>query len=147
IGLSLGIACSILIFTFINHQLSYDNFHHNKERIYRLVTEWHDEEVGHSQAVPQPLGKAFRTDFSFDENTARIVDYRSTLITLVGDKQNRKFIEENGVAFTEPQFFSIFNFPLLKGNTKTILQQSNEALVTETIAKKYYGSYDAALGK
>ncbi|MFT4015709.1 MAG: ABC transporter permease [Agriterribacter sp.] len=147
IGLSLGIACSILIFTFISHQLSYDDFHHNANRIYRLVTEWHDEEVNHSQAVPQPLGKAFRTDFSFDENTARIVDYRNTLITLIGDKQNRKFNEENGVAFVEPAFFSIFNFPLLAGNARTILQNPNEALVTETIARKYYTSADAAIGK
>ena len=147
IGLSLGIACSILIFTFISHQLSYDNFHNNKERIYRLVTEWHNEEVNYSQAVPQPLGKAFRTDFSFDENTARIIDYRNTLITLVGDKQNRKFNEENGVAFVEPDFFKIFNFPLLAGNAKAILQNPNEALVTETIAKKYYSSAGAAIGK
>lgn len=147
IGLSLGIACGILIFTFIKHQLSYDDFHYNKERIYRIVTEWHSDEISHSQAVPQPLGKAFRTDFSFDEHTARIVDYRNTLITLVGDKQNRKFNEENGVAFVESQFFDIFNFPLVKGNAKTILQNPDEALITAGVAEKYYGSIDAAIGR
>ena len=146
IGLSLGVACGIIIFTLVTYHLSFDNFHKNKDRIYRLVTEWHDENVGHSEAVPQPLGKAFRTDFSFAEKTARAVDYENTLISLPADKDNKKFKEQKGVVFAEPEFFDIMNFPLLKGNPQTVLVQPNEAIVTEKIAHKYFGNEDA-MGK
>ena len=101
-GLSFGIACAILIFVFITYHLSFDTFHKDKDRIYRLVTEWHDENVGHSAAVPQPLGKTFRNEFSFAEKTARVVDYGDRLITITGEKSNKKFQEESGIAFAEP---------------------------------------------
>jgi len=144
-GLSLGIACAILIFTLISYHLSFDTYHVNKDRVYRLVTEFHDETVGHSPAVPQPLGKAFRNDYAFAEKTARVVDYENTLITLQGS-DNKKFMEESGVVFAEPAFFDILDFPLVKGNPKTVLVQPNEALVTEKIAKKYFGK-EEAMGK
>ncbi|MEO5681404.1 MAG: ABC transporter permease [Chitinophagaceae bacterium] len=144
-GLSLGIACAILIFTLITYHLSFDTYHKNSKRVYRLVTEWHDETVGHSAAVPQPLGKAFRNDYSFAEKTARVVDYENTLIALQGT-DNKKFKEERGVVFAEPAFFDIMDFPLLKGNRQTVLVQPNEALVTENIAHKYFGK-EEAMGK
>ena len=81
-GLSLGIACSIVIFTLVSYHLSFDTFHTNKDRIYRIVTEWHDDEVGHSPAVPTPLGKAFRTEYTFAEKTARAIDYPQVLIAV-----------------------------------------------------------------
>jgi len=147
IGLSLGIACGILIFTLVSYHLSFDTHHKNKDRVYRLVTEWHDETVGHSAAVPQPLGKAFRNDYTFAEKTARAVDFENTLISLPGEKEVKKFEEEQGVVFVEPDFFDILDFPLVKGNKATALRQPNQSLVTQKIAKKYFGSIDNALGK
>ncbi|MES1223087.1 MAG: ABC transporter permease, partial [Bacteroidota bacterium] len=147
IGLSLGIACGILIFTLVSYHLSFDTFHTNKDRVYRLVTEWHDETVGHSQAVPQPLGKAFRNDYSFAEKTARVIDYRNTLISFTSGKEIKKFNEEDGVVFAEHDFFNILDFPLVKGNKETVLKQPNEALVTQKIAKKYFGTEENAMGK
>src|ERR1700733_7695085 len=71
LGLSLGIGCSILIFTLVSFHLGFDNFHPDKDRIYRVVTEFHDEVADYSQGVPSPLGKTFRKDFDYAERVAR----------------------------------------------------------------------------
>lgn len=143
LGLSLGLACSIIIFVLITYHLSFDSFHKNSDRIYRIVTEWHDEEVGHSGAVPQPLGKIFRTEYTYAEKTARLVDYRGTLITIEGAGEKKKFEEETGVVFAEPEIFDILDFPLVQGNAKAALANPDAAIVTEKIAKKYFGTTNA----
>lgn len=142
IGLSLGIACAIVIFTLVSFHLSFDRFHPGLSHIYRITTEWHDEGVEYNAAVPQPLGKAFRNDFSFAEYTARVVAYENNLITLTDEKEMKKFREEDGVAFADPSFFEIFNFPLVKGDKRTVLRDPHSAIITENIAKKYYGDAD-----
>ena len=145
-GLSLGIACSIVIFSLVSYHLSFDTFHKNKDRIYRIVTEWHDEEVNHSRAVPSPVGKAFRTGYTYADKTARIIDFNNQLVSINDSKENKKFKEEKGIAFTEPEFFDIFDFPLVKGNKATVLKNPNSAIITERIAKKYFGT-DDPIGK
>ena len=146
IGLALGIACGILIFTLITYHLSFDTFHNNSDRIFRLYTEWHDDGIGKSNGVPQPLGKTFRNDFTLAEKTARVINFRDNLITITEGNEVKKFREENGVVFTEPQYFDILNFPLLKGDKKTVLVQPGEAIITEKIARKYFGG-ENAIGK
>lgn len=139
-GLALGIACGILIFTLISYHLSYDNFHQHPDRIYRMYTEWLDDTESEVSAVPQPLGREFRSNFTLAEKTARIVNYNSVLVTINTNSQVKKFNEEAGVAFTEPAYFEILNFPLANGEKKQLLTRLNEALVTEKIAKKYFGT-------
>src|ERR1700754_3044106 len=71
-GLTLGIACAILIFSLITYHLAFNNFHANSNRIYRIVTEQHRDVVSYTSAVPSPLGKAFRDEFTFAEKIGRI---------------------------------------------------------------------------
>jgi ABC-type antimicrobial peptide transport system permease subunit len=139
-GLSLGIACSIVIFTLVSYHLSFDTFHTNKDRIYRIVTEWHDEEVGHSPAVPSPVGKAFRTEYTFAEKTARAIDYPQVLIAVKNGDEQKKFKEVNGITYAEPAYFDILDFPLVKGNKQNFLTEPNSAAITEKLAKKYFGN-------
>ena len=146
IGLSLGIACAILIFTLISFHGSFDNFHHNKNRIYRVVTEFHDEKIDYEAAVPTPVGKAFRNDYTFAEKTARVVSYHNELISLPREKEVKKFQEEDQVAFAEPAFFEIFDFPLAEGDPHTVLSNPNSAILTKAIAQKYFGDAHA-IGK
>ncbi|UOE46403.1 ABC transporter permease [Mucilaginibacter sp. SMC90] len=146
IGLALGIACGVLIFTLISYHLSFDNFHNNSDRIYRFYTEFHDQGVDRVGAVPQPMAKGYRNDLAFSEKTARYISFNKTLITITHGNDVKKFGEDDGVAFVEPEYFSILNFPLLKGDKKTILVNPNEALITEKMAHKYFGN-DNPIGK
>ncbi|HEY1018302.1 MAG TPA: ABC transporter permease [Sediminibacterium sp.] len=141
-GLSLGIACSIVIFTIVKYHLGFDNFHENKDRIYRIVTEWHDDEPGTSEAVPSPVGRAFRSEFTFAEKTARVISYNDALVAMDAGSDRKKFKEESGIAYAEPEFFDIMHFPLLKGNQQNFLSTPNSAAITEKLAKKYFGTED-----
>lgn len=146
IGLSMGIACSILIFIWVSFHFSFDNFHPDANRIYRVVTEIHNENNGTTPGVPPPFTKAFRNDYTFAEKTARVVGFGGTLVSLPEEKDNKKFQEDDGVAFAETEFFDIFRFPLVQGSGYKVLNEPNKALVTEHIAKKYFGTTDA-IGK
>lgn len=141
-GLSLGIACSIVIFTIVKYHLGFDNFHENKDRIYRIVTEWHDDEPGFSEAVPSPVGRAFRSEFTFAEKTARVISYGDALVVMNAGNDRKKFKEETGIAYAEPEFFDIMHFPLVKGNQQHFLSSPNSAAITEKLAKKYFGTED-----
>lgn len=147
IGLMLGIASSILIFSLLSYHLSFDNFHNNTDRIYRIVSNYqYDGSTEYQQGVQQPLGEAFRNDFSFADKVARVVFYSKALIVVNDEKDIKKFNEEKGVAFAEPEFFDIFNFPLLYGNKRTALKEPNSAIITERLAKEYFGN-ENVLGK
>lgn len=141
-GLALSMTCAILIFTLVRHHLQFDNFHANADRIYRIVTELHRDEIAYRNSVPSPLGSFIRSEHTFAEKLARIYTEPDVLITLRKGDDVIKFEEVDGVAFTEPEFFEIFNFPLLQGNKATSLIQPNTAIITATIARKYFGDKD-----
>lgn len=142
LGLALGFACAILIISFVKYHLGFDAFHTKKDRIYRIVTEDHMEKVFYYPGTPPPVGKAFRNDYTFAEKVSRIYVMGWQQISLPFSGENQKFQEERGIAFAEPGFFDILDFPLIKGDKKRLLTEPNTALVTERIAKKYFGNAD-----
>ncbi len=139
LGLALGMACGLLIFMLVKYHLSIDNFHAESDRIYRIVTEQHRDVISHTAGVPSPLGKAFREDYDFAEKVARIASEEDMTITVKDGDEIELFKEEGGVAIVEPEYFDIFNFPLIEGNMKTALVEPNTAIITERLAKKYFG--------
>lgn len=141
-GLALSMTCGIVIFVMVGYHLKFDNFHSNSGRIYRVVTEQHRDAVTYASCVPAPFGKAFRNDYTFAEKTARIATFRGEQVTVNYKGETKKFKESEGVAFTEPEYFDIFNFPLLKGDKKSALVEPNTAIITERMAKKYFGDAD-----
>ena len=139
LGLALGMTCGILIFTLVSYHLSVDTFHPDSERTYRIVTEMHRDQIEYSSSVPSPLGKAFRNDYTFGEKVARVNTANAVLITVRDSKEIKKFKEEAGVAFVETDFFDLFNFPMLQGDAKAALTQPNTVILTERMARKYFG--------
>jgi putative ABC transport system permease protein len=140
-GLTLSITCGIFIFALVRHHLSFDNFHTNADRIYRIVTELHRDGIAYRDAVPSPLGEYVRNDFTFTEKVARIYTENEIVVTIKSGNDLGKFDEPDGISFTEPEFFDIFNFEFVKGS-KASLRQPQSAVITERVAKKYYGDKD-----
>lgn len=146
-GLSLGIACSIVIFSIVAHHLSFENFNHNKDRIYRVGTEVRGEHTFYSHGSPAPLAKAMRNDYSFAERSARVEVFWGMPVSVESSNNDiKKFKENNGIAITTADFFGIFNFPLAEGDIKTALNEPNTAVITQKLARKYFGHEDV-IGK
>jgi putative ABC transport system permease protein len=151
IGLGSGIAVCLLIFVLIQFHSSFDNFHTKKDRIYRLITEYHHADTkdiffgaGISPAIPQGV----RTDIPTLEQIAPIFNNFDDQIQVLNaaGQVDKKFKETSGVFATTPSFFKIFDFPLIAG-TAASLKDPNTALITQETAQKYFGSWQAAIGK
>lgn len=143
LGLALSMACGILIFTLVTFNLGFDHFHPAADRVYRVVTEQHRDNVTYTTGVPAPLGKVFREDYTYAELVARQAVYNGILIT-VDDGHGLKsmFKEADGIAFTEPAFLDIFSYPLVQGDKHSVLNEPGTTVITETLARKYFGTTD-----
>jgi putative ABC transport system permease protein len=149
-GLAVGIAVCLLIFVFIRFETSYDGFHSKKDRIYRVMTEYHHTDaVFVGQAVPSPLPTAIRHDFPQLEKTAGIYYSPNTQILVIGrnGEVEKKFKETNGVFSIDPAFFDIFDFPWLEGNPASALANPNSAVLSKETAEKYFGDWKKAIGR
>ncbi|WP_339880656.1 ABC transporter permease [uncultured Algoriphagus sp.] len=138
-GLALSVTCCILIFVMVKHHMGFDDFHPDKYRIYRIVTEQHRETVSYVNSVPSPLGMVLRENHTYGEKVARMFHESNSVISYERNGEKQLIKEPNGFAFTEPEFFDIFNFPLSRGNIKEALEEPNTAILTERLAKKYFG--------
>jgi putative ABC transport system permease protein len=144
-GLTLGITCSLVLFLMVKHLSSFDDYHSKRDRIYRVITESDgNNEKFFTPGVPPVLPDAFRNDFTEAEEVT-YASYRSdALVTLpqrVGEA--KKFSEESGVVFAQSNFFKIFDRKILIGNPDKGLDNPNEAIISISLAKKYFGKEDA----
>ena len=143
LGLTIGITVCMMIFLFIINEFSFDNFHKDGDRIYRVMRGFENE--GKSSRVAYlsgPYAPALMNDFKGEiENVVRI-NQNDDLITI----GNRSFHEKK-VIDADSNFFRFFSFSLLKGNRQTVLQNPHSVVLTETTARKYFGSIDNAMGK
>ncbi len=150
-GLAVGIAVCMMIFIIIQFQTSFDNFHAKKDRIYRVLTEYHHSEDGnitYGKDVPFPLPAALKTSFPQAEQVAPIFASHEDVLLIPDDNGTtvKTFKEKKGVFFTAPAFFKIFDFPLLAGSYES-LKEPNNVLLTKEIAGKYFGDWKNAIGK
>jgi putative ABC transport system permease protein len=144
LGLSVGIAGSLVLFLLVYHHSHFDDFHVNGDRIYRVVMQSKGNTGNeYTGGVPAPLPEAFDSDFPQAEHVA-FTSYRSgTLITIdQGQSEPKRYTEESGVVFTQPSFFSIFDREVLVGDVFKGLDEPNEAVIAVSLAKKYFGDAD-----
>ncbi|RYY55117.1 MAG: ABC transporter permease, partial [Chitinophagaceae bacterium] len=135
IGLAFSIACCVVIGMYVIHQLSFDDFHKNGNRIYR-VTETQKQPGGIFQAAvtPGPLAPALIKDFPEISRAVRIGSWSGTL------KYGKTVIDEKQMLLTEPSFFSMFTFSALMGNVDDFLKSDQDMVITEDAAVRLFGS-------
>ena len=147
LGLTVGMASCLLLFLVIRFESSFDNFHPKKNSIYRVSTEFHNEEgVSYHDGVSFPVAKAIRIDFPQIREVASIFRRGAQVTIDNGDKQTNKFTEDN-IYYAEPEIFSMFHFEWLNGDAKTSLKNPGNAVLSQSIAEKYFGNWKNALGK
>ncbi|WP_257957578.1 ABC transporter permease [Parapedobacter tibetensis] len=150
-GLAVGIAVCMMIFIIIQFQTSFDNFHAKKDRVYRVLTEYHHTDaanISYGKGVPFPMPTGLKTAFPQLEQVAPIyASHNDQLQVLdVNGTPVKNFKEQSGVFYTAPSFFEIFDFPLLAGSYASLKDPSN-VLLTKEIAEKYFGDWQSAIGK
>jgi len=143
LGLTLGITVCMMIFLFIMNEFSFDNFHKHKDRIYRVMRGFYDNGSLKSVSyLSAPYATALSNDFKDEmEKVVRVLP-NDDLVTI----DNRSF-HERKVYDVDSNFFSLFSFPLIRGNATDVLKYPSSVVLTESTAKKYFGSIDNAMDK
>jgi len=137
LGLAIGLTCATYIYVYIQHEVSYDRFHHRAEHIYRadFTISVEGQEVTIAVA-PTALLPAVEREFPEVISGVRLFKNSNPFILQRG---NRVFQESN-FFFADSTFNRIFNFPLSHGNPKTALVNPNSVVLARPMARKYFGS-------
>ncbi|HUR11625.1 MAG TPA: ABC transporter permease [Flavitalea sp.] len=139
-GLSIGLACFILFLLYALNEFSFDRFNDNAKNIYR-VYRWSEAMAGDPASgdvyMPMPLGPALKEEIPAVEDYVRFREgWGENFVKSEGK------ISRMSVSFADPQFFSVFTFPIVQGNHSNPLKEMNSLVLTETTAKKLFGKDD-----
>lgn len=139
-GLALGMTACLLMLMFVVNETSYDNFHPNKDRIFRVITDWGKEGSRMKFAGAMPaIAPTLNEEVPEVEVAARVRRMTKTVIT---DAENQTVKEDNAF-YGDPEIFDIFNWSLLEGDKSSVLDEPYSVVLSHKIARKYFGSNDA----
>ncbi|HEY4061744.1 MAG TPA: ABC transporter permease [Puia sp.] len=138
VGLAIGIATCLVIWLFIQHELSYDRYNKKADRMVRVVFRGtvQGEKMREANVMP-PVAQAFKANFPEVEEATRLMVAGYPRIQF-GEKTFR----DDKLAFVDSNFFKVFTLPLQKGDASTILMQPNSVVLSRAMAKKYFGDAD-----
>jgi putative ABC transport system permease protein len=142
LGLSIGLACVILITAWVSFELSYNAFHHNSSRIYRLSSKLYMAGVESRYPTQHaPVGVLVAESFPEVEQMTRIGRPHSRMF-----RHNDNLLLVESIVFVDSSFFDIFSFKLLEGNITSALTRPNSIVLTRQLAEQFFGA-ENALGK
>jgi len=139
-GLAIGVAACLMLFLWVQDELSYDRYHEKADQIYRVISQ--SEAEGQTRRFARtsaPVGPALVNDFPEIEKSVRFA--RNGFVV---SYQNKRFMEQ--VYFTDPEIFDVFTFPLTKGNPKNAFKEPYSIVISEEMSRKYF-SDENPLGK
>ncbi len=138
LGLAVGITASILIFIYIQDQVTFDKHNENYERIYRLEGDFFiNEKLDQIAIVQIPLAPTLKDEYPEVEEFARILPQPS----LYFEKEENVF-KEDSIAYADSTIFKVFTIPFRTGDPSTALSEPYTMVISETLAKKYFGKWD-----
>ena len=140
LGLAIGLASAIIIILFVTDEINFDKFNHNYDRIARLVTAEQSENktIRHYSLTPGVIGQELKSKYPEVVNYTTIID-RYTWGRFTVEYGINKYYESEYL-ITQPSFFKIFDYKVLKGNKDKLLTEPNEMVLTESTAKKLFGN-------
>jgi putative ABC transport system permease protein len=144
-GLAIGIACCLLILLWIQDELSYDKFHENHDRIYRVTRQYFTDEGSvrwHFATTAYAIGPLLKNDFKEIVNMTRFLPMEKVLINI-----GEKYFEEEGIFFADKDVFDMFTFNMTGGDKTSLLDQPYTAVITGELADKYFGNAGEPIGK
>ncbi|WPU92856.1 FtsX-like permease family protein [Mucilaginibacter sabulilitoris] len=149
-GLAIGIAACLLIFLVVQYETSFDDFHTNKDRIYRVVLVRNGPDGSHAgSGTPMPLADGIKIDFPQIKQLGNIFQNGGSHY-MVGNERDggqlKKF-KEDLAYYADPGFFEIFDFKWLAGDKNTALAEPNTVVLSRDEADKFFGDWHKAMGK
>jgi putative ABC transport system permease protein len=140
LGLTIGLACCIIISLYAYNELSFDKFNTNHSRIYRInkITNEKDKQAQQDGITPGPLAPVVVKEIPEVEAAARFRPWFNEMLV----SYDTVHVKLDDVAYADASFLNMFSFPLTKGDKKTALAEPFAAVITETTAKKYFGNQD-----
>ncbi|MDB5024706.1 MAG: FtsX-like permease family protein [Mucilaginibacter sp.] len=137
VGLSVGLACCMLIFLYTMDEVSYDRFHEKKESIYHLTADMKgpDGHVNKSSSTGMMPGPAFKQQIPEITDFVRVQSADFTV------KRGNEVFDQDAL-YADDNFFSVFSFPLIQGNPRTALKDMRSIVLSEEVAEKYFGKQD-----
>lgn len=135
LGMTIGITSCLMIILYVTHELSYDKFHADADRIYQvgLNGKIGGQDIRVSNTCP-PMAEALVADVPEVDVATRIVQMYQPVV-----RNGEKIFTEEKVFFADSNFFEFFSYKLKKGEIKTALKEPNTVVLTEIMAKKYFG--------
>ena len=146
-GLSIGIACVLMIVIYIQNELSYDKFHKDADRIFQVTLKGN---MGGQEFwagnTPPPVGNALVSNFPEIESYTRFYKARDIVARYGSNNSTEKFFTEKNIIAVDSNFLEFFGFKILEGDPATVLLKPGSVVITADIAKKYFGN-ENAIGK
>ncbi|MFD2573008.1 ABC transporter permease [Spirosoma soli] len=140
-GLTLGMACALLIFVVVNHETSYDKHHKNGDRVYRVETTNVQNSESHAGTYTE-MTAVLRNEVPEIERVAPV--YRASGQSVAIPQEGKLFKEQ--IAFTDNELFYLIDYQWIAGSAQTALSRPNQVVLTESYAQKFFGTTDA-IGK
>ncbi|HUR11346.1 MAG TPA: ABC transporter permease [Flavitalea sp.] len=135
VGLAIGVASCILIALYVSHEMSYDRFHVNADRIARVTWEYSFEGNPNKVALTgTKVGPEFKRKFPEIESYVRTMKYPRVIA------YGNKMFDEANFLYADSAFFTVFSFPLISGDRATVLDGPDKLVITKSMATKYFGN-------